>query len=225
MLRLCLDSAGDTALLVLAERAKLLGYSEIAPARGADRVAAFLDGLDGLLAVYGGKLSDLEAVFVVEGPGRYTGIRLGLSLAHGLVLGTNTPLYGMRRDQAYRALMTTPHGLILCDSGKAVAYGGVWQDGVVSAICFLEDEAAVSLLDSLRAPNTKNSISVLGLLPEKAMLRHYLHLGRLGVPIMTPDTEECAEALLCAACLFDERPVQDVVAEQSVQAQYRRAAL
>jgi len=50
-----------------------------------------LPALDALLAQAGRTLTDLDAICVSQGPGNFTGLRLGLATAQGLALALNCP--------------------------------------------------------------------------------------------------------------------------------------
>lgn len=45
------------------------------------------------------KLSDLKAIAVFEGPGSYTGLRVGISVANSLAWSLNIPIMGIIQDQ------------------------------------------------------------------------------------------------------------------------------
>ena len=47
---------------------------------------------DELLRKYNCKVSDLDGIAISSGPGSYTGLRIGMSLAKGLALSVNIPL-------------------------------------------------------------------------------------------------------------------------------------
>jgi tRNA threonylcarbamoyladenosine biosynthesis protein TsaB len=51
--------------------------------------------IDEILKQHGIKVSDLEAVAVSKGPGSYTGLRIGVSVAKGLAFGAEIPLIGV----------------------------------------------------------------------------------------------------------------------------------
>ena len=51
--------------------------------------------IDEILREHDMKVSDLEAVAVSKGPGSYTGLRIGVSVAKGLAFGAEIPLIGV----------------------------------------------------------------------------------------------------------------------------------
>ena len=46
------------------------------------------------------KISDLDFIAVITGPGSFTGIRLGLSISKGFKIATNVPVFGIDRFKA-----------------------------------------------------------------------------------------------------------------------------
>jgi len=51
--------------------------------------------IDEILREYGVKLNELEAIAVSKGPGSYTGLRIGVSVAKGIAYGASIPLIGI----------------------------------------------------------------------------------------------------------------------------------
>jgi tRNA threonylcarbamoyladenosine biosynthesis protein TsaB len=74
----------------LSENGKIISYRESsAPKAHASLTAVFIDEM---LKENGLTLADCSAVCVSEGPGSYTGLRVGVSTAKGLCFGANLPL-------------------------------------------------------------------------------------------------------------------------------------
>lgn len=51
-----------------------------------------------LLTKHDYALHDIEGVVVFRGPGSFTGLRIGISVANGLALGLNVPIVGSEGD-------------------------------------------------------------------------------------------------------------------------------
>lgn len=90
MLVLALDtSTSRGSLALLRDRRLLAEYTLESTASYLNRLLA---GIDQLLADAGERLHDLKLIVVSRGPGNFTGLRLGLSVAKGLALGLACPV-------------------------------------------------------------------------------------------------------------------------------------
>jgi len=89
--------------------------------------------IDDVLRAAGLGLSDLDLLAVSIGPGSFTGLRIGLSVAKGLALATGLPIVGVPTLEAY-ARHVGPRPGLLCpvlDARKGEVYAAAfgWQDG------------------------------------------------------------------------------------------------
>lgn len=76
--------------------------------------------LEKLLADADAKTSDLSAIGAITGPGSFTGIRAGLSLAQGLADGLGISAYGLDGFTALRG--KTENAMIILESKRAELY-------------------------------------------------------------------------------------------------------
>src|ERR1700722_17937657 len=85
LLVLGVDTCGPTGSVALARveggRARILGQTELA---GRSYSATLVSAVGELLTESNVKLGDLGAIVVVNGPGSFTGVRVGLSVVKGL---------------------------------------------------------------------------------------------------------------------------------------------
>ncbi len=98
MLLLGIDTCGPSGSVALASLAAneltLLGQVELA-ARSYS--ATLVAAVDGLLAAAGTRLGLLRAIVVANGPGSFTGVRVGLSAVKGLAEPTGIPVLAVSR--------------------------------------------------------------------------------------------------------------------------------
>ncbi len=104
----------------------------------------------------GVNLSDLDAIAVTLGPGSFTGVRIGLSVAQGLAFGTGLPLIGKNSLEvmAAPALQKDANATVIAclDARMGEVYwaaydmaGGVMRERATPAVCSPEDfNAAVA---------------------------------------------------------------------------------
>ena len=124
-MRLAIDTSGvDQALVVLDGRRQLAADDWVR-----DRTdPPVLVRLDAVVKRAGGKPDDIEGVVAARGPGSFTGLRAGLSLAAGLAYARHIPLY-VADSLAILARRATgdPASVALRDAGRREVYA--WREG------------------------------------------------------------------------------------------------
>jgi tRNA threonylcarbamoyl adenosine modification protein YeaZ len=106
----------------------------------------------GVLERSGTKLSDIDRIAVTVGPGTFTGVRIGLSLARGLKLALGTPICGLTSLEAIRLnVRDNPDGravTALIDARRGEFYLAAWSaDGTqIVAPCAVRHQAAADLV-------------------------------------------------------------------------------
>ena len=84
--------------------------------------------LDAVVKRAGGKPDDLDAVVAARGPGSFTGLRVGLSLAAGLAYARHIPLYvADSLPILARRASGDPATVALRDAGRREVYA--WREG------------------------------------------------------------------------------------------------
>lgn len=88
-----------------------------------------MPAIDELFEKVGIEPSDIDAIAVSEGPGSYTGIRIGVTIAKTLAWTLNKPLVGVSSLKAIAANGIFFDGLIcpIVDARREHVYGGAYQ--------------------------------------------------------------------------------------------------
>lgn len=89
-LLLAIDTSGERSSVALLRDGAVLGQEQADDPREQSR--RLLPWIDDLLGKAGLSAADLDTIAVAIGPGAFTGIRLGLSVAQGLALSWSRPL-------------------------------------------------------------------------------------------------------------------------------------
>jgi len=89
MYLLALDTSTEACSAALCMNGQLLERSELAPRRHGELI---LPMIDSLLAEAGISKHQLDTIAVGRGPGAFTGVRLGVSLAQGMAMGLDLPV-------------------------------------------------------------------------------------------------------------------------------------
>lgn len=111
-MELSIDTASEVASIALSRNGRVEAEHSWRCER--NHTVELLPAIDKLLADTGVEKTDLTAVFVSLGPGMYTGLRVGISVAQGLARALSIPALGVGRLE----LDAYPHG---GDAGPIVA--------------------------------------------------------------------------------------------------------
>ena len=116
---LVVDTCADRASLALFRGSALLEERELA-----DRAAsaALLGAIRSMLAEHRVTLHALSGVGVVNGPGSFTGVRVGLALAKGLCEAASVPLAAVSRLLVLVEAAGLTHGLALLNAGRGQVF-------------------------------------------------------------------------------------------------------
>lgn len=124
MLILALETATDQGSVALVTEDRLLAeYSLKSPGTYLQRL---LPGLEGLLQATGTALQALGAIAVSQGPGNFTGLRIGLATAKGLAWALGCPLVPVPSLEVLAAqvpFQPLPIGVLLDAKRQEVYFG------------------------------------------------------------------------------------------------------
>jgi tRNA threonylcarbamoyladenosine biosynthesis protein TsaB len=128
---LSLNTCGNTASVALGVAAtkgvKILATAELAVRTYSARL---IPEIAALLQKQQATMSDIEAIVVVNGPGSFTGIRVGVSTAKGLSEGAGIPLIAVSRLALLAHASLLPHVLAAVDAGRGDYYVGEYRNGI-----------------------------------------------------------------------------------------------
>jgi tRNA threonylcarbamoyl adenosine modification protein YeaZ len=124
-MRLAIDTSGVDQAMVVLDGRRVLAAEDWVRRRDDPPVLARLEAL---VKQAGGRPGDLDAVAAARGPGSFTGLRVGLSLAAGLAYAGHIPLYLVDSLPILaRRVDGDPATVALRDAGRAEVYA--WRDG------------------------------------------------------------------------------------------------
>src|SRR5919109_3524402 len=123
-MRLAIDTSGVDQALVALDGRRLLAAEDWVRRRDVPPVLARLDRL---VARAGGS-REIEAVAAARGPGSFTGLRVGLSLAAGIAYARQVPLHLIDSLMVLaRRASGDPATAALRDAGRGEVYA--WREG------------------------------------------------------------------------------------------------
>lgn len=165
MLTLALDTATDVASIAVADDGRVRVEVSLPGRRHA---AALLPAVLGALGMVGASLGDVRRVLCADGPGSFTGLRIGLATAQGIVRANDAVTVG-----TLPSLLATAWGAAPMAAGPvAVVYDAL--RGEVYAAAYRITDAGVAVL---AAPH----VTTLGKLHARLVERPGLVAGDLTV--------------------------------------------
>lgn len=122
-----IETATKNCSVALAKEGKTIFCKEIAEEgySHAERLHVFIEEI---IKEAGIALKDLSAIAVSQGPGSYTGLRIGVSAAKGLCYALDIPLIAVDTLQALASQVTISSGLIIpmIDARRMEVYSAVF---------------------------------------------------------------------------------------------------
>jgi len=154
MILLAIDTCGMSGSVALARvidgSLVLLGQVDL-PSR--DAASTLLPTLRDLLTKHEVPLKELTALLVVDGPGSFTGVRIGMSAAKGISEGLNIPIATISRLEVLAALGETE--LAALDAHRNEVYLRIGGEHASQAREWLADG---DRLAALRGPGQRVSV-------------------------------------------------------------------
>ena len=146
MLTLAFETSAKAASVALTENGKLLGESY--QNTGLTHSQTLMVMAEDLLKQCGKTVSDVTAVAVAEGPGSFTGVRIGVAAAKGFAWGRQIPCYGVSTLEAMAVNLGIYEGYICAcmDARRSQVYNALFLVNEGTAERFSEDRA-IALAD------------------------------------------------------------------------------
>lgn len=146
MLTLAFETSAKAASVALMENGKLLGESY--QNTGLTHSQTLMVMAEDLLKQCGKTVSDVTAVAVAEGPGSFTGVRIGVAAAKGFAWGRQIPCYGVSTLEAMAVSLGTYEGYVCAcmDARRSQVYNALFLVDRGAAERFSEDRA-IALAD------------------------------------------------------------------------------
>ena len=136
---LCLETATSVCSVALAEGENIIAFRQVnEDFKHAEKLTVFISEV---LEEAGKQLSELDAIAISSGPGSYTGLRIGVSVAKGLCFALDKPLISISTLEAMAAgaieeLKVNAEDVIFCpmiDARRLEAYCALY-DGRLNCI-------------------------------------------------------------------------------------------
>ena len=118
--------------------------------------------VDQVIKASGLLLSDMDAIAVTEGPGSFTGLRIGSATAKGLAEAAGKKLVGIPTVDALARNLTGFEGNIvpLMDARRNETYTGIYTLSEDDSLIVLREQCAVPLSDILEDVNKRGRRTV-----------------------------------------------------------------
>lgn len=137
MKTLALETSAKSVSVAVTENGTLLAqaYQD----RGLTHSVTLMPLLDGMLKTAGLTLDDMDIIAVAQGPGSFTGIRIGVSAAKGLAWAKALPCCGVSTLEAMAYGVTDFEGVVVgaMDARRQQVYNALFrtENGCVTRLC------------------------------------------------------------------------------------------
>ena len=124
---LCIDTITSAAGITVATPDSAT-YLPLDPQNSSEGI---IETIDEALKQAKTTLADLEGVFVIKGPGSFTGLRVGLSVANQFAHQLKIPIIGLRTDEWWLFRTDEPDATYLQSMNKAEVYVSQSKKGTI----------------------------------------------------------------------------------------------
>lgn len=158
---LAIDAATEACSVALQIGNETLGKFELAPQQHSQKLLPFVDEI---LAQAGVKLGQLDAIAYGQGPGSFTGVRIGVSVTQGLAFGADLPVVGISSlaTMAQQAIsqLQSEQVVTAIDARMSEVYFAVYQNN--QGLAELNAAEIVRKPELLEASTDLNSATAVG---------------------------------------------------------------
>lgn len=151
MTTLGIDTSNQTMALCLEENGKIIGTQVMTNQK--NHSISLMPGIDFLLSINQKKPKDLTKIIIAEGPGSYTGLRIGVTTAKTLAWTLGVELYAVSSLALIAASNIGFEGLIvpIINARRENVYTGAykWEDGKLVNVVEDQHIAMSTWLDKL----------------------------------------------------------------------------
>lgn len=142
---LALDSSGLVASVALLTEEKIIGEYTINHKQTHSQT--LLPMLSNLVEQLGVELKEIDFIAISEGPGSFTGLRIGAATAKGLGLALNRPLVSVPTLEAMAQQLWGVSGNIcpIMDARRNQVYTGVYEFLLDETLNVIKEQCAISI--------------------------------------------------------------------------------
>ena len=146
MLILAFETSAKAASVALTENGKLLGESY--QNTGLTHSQTLMVMAEDTLKQCGRTAADVQAVAVAEGPGSFTGVRIGVAAAKGFAWGKQIPCFGLSTLEAMAESLGAYSGIVcpVMDARRSQVYNALFR-AKSGKLERLTDDRAIALKD------------------------------------------------------------------------------
>lgn len=184
MKTLALETSAKSVSVAVTENGTLLAqaYQD----RGLTHSVTLMPLLDGMLKTAGLTLDDMDIIAVAQGPGSFTGIRIGVSAAKGLAWAKALPCCGVSTLEAMAYGVTDFEGVVVgaMDARRQQVYNALFrtENGRVTRLCADRAVAMELVAEELAAiPEPKLIVG-----DGAALLYDFLQKAGIGCRLVSP---------------------------------------
>jgi len=151
---LLINTCAAEGVVALAEDGSVVAVEKL-PGRGSSE--HLVPAVRRLMEAQGWRVRDLAAIAVVDGPGSFTGVRVGLSAAKGFCDASGVGLIALSR----LALLAGDSGEVvsLLDAGRGDYFCGVYRDGIRVSEQMLSGAAVREIIHRRRAVTSEARVA------------------------------------------------------------------